>query len=56
MESVVFQKCHPNEEYLAISCTPLPLSQIAPKMNNTRFTVGALCKANNDSSHNLLVL
>ena len=42
------------EEYLAISYTPLSLSQIAPKMKNTKFTVGALCKANNDSSHNLL--
>ena len=42
------------EEYLAISYTPLSLLQIAPKIKNTKFTVDALCKANNDISHNLL--
>ena len=50
MESKVFEKCDPKEEFLAISHTPLTISQIKPKIQNTKSTVGALCKANNCST------
>ena len=51
MESEAFLKCDINEEYLAISHTQLPMSQISPKMENTKYTVCALRIANNDGSH-----
>lgn len=53
-----FQKMEPKsyskEECLAILHTPLPISQITPKSQNAKSTVGTLCKANNDISHDII--
>ena len=55
MESKCSEKCDPNEKLLAISNRLLPIQQILAKMQDTKSTVGAVCKKNNDRCHNLLV-
>ena len=46
MESRFLKKCNPNEEFLGISHTPLPISQNTPKIQNTKYTVGGLYTTN----------
>ena len=54
MESEVSKKCDLIEEFSTISYTTLPICRLQPKMQNTKSTVGALSKPNNDSSHDVI--